>query len=314
MIPITRISAMHIRFIAVFFVLLWLPVAAAAETITVTLIGTGAGPGAGGRGMTETRNQTITLIEAGGLNLVFDAGRGLVAGLAGAGDGVIGRADKVFLTHLHSDHVTGLADLFVNGAALGRAGPLRLWGPAGTEAMAAHLAKAFAWDIKYRTNRRRKGASFDAKDAGLGRIFNEAGVTVTAFEVDHWPPRLDASARTDFPAYGYRVDFAGRSVTLSGDTRFSENVIKFAKGTDLLIHEVSMAAGRGRRSAHHISPEQAGDVFRRAAPKLAVYSHIVFGRQGADALLRRTGYTGPLIVGTDGMRIEVGETVKVVPQ
>ena len=117
---------MHIRFIAVFLVLLLLPFAGAAKTITVTLIGTGAGPGGGGRGMSAMRNQTITLIEAGGLSLVFDAGRGLVAGLAGVGDGVIGRADKVFLTHLHSDHVTGLADLFVNGVALGRAGPLRL--------------------------------------------------------------------------------------------------------------------------------------------------------------------------------------------
>ena len=305
---------MHIRLIAALLLILALPAAAAAETITVTLIGTGAGPGAGGRGMTNTRNQTITLIEAGGLSLVFDAGRGLVAGLVGAGISVIGRADKVFLTHLHSDHVTGLPDLFVNGAALGRTGPLRLWGPPGTEAMAAHLTEAFAWDIKYRTNRRRKGPSFDAKDAGTGRIFEEAGVTVTAFAVDHWPPRLDASARDDFPAYGYCVDFGGRSVTLSGDTRFSENVIKFAKGTDLLIHEVSLTAGRGRRSAHHTSPEQAGDVFRRAAPKLAVYSHIVFGRQGADALVRRTGYDGPLVVGQDGMRITVGESVKVGPQ
>ncbi len=75
-----------------------------------------------------------------------------------------------------------------------------------------------------------------------------------------------------------------------------------------------MTAGKGRRSAHHTSPEQAGEVFRRASPKLAVYSHIVFGRQDADALITRTGYNGPLIVGTDGMRIEVGETVKLVPQ
>ncbi len=122
---------MHIHFIAALLLILSWPAAGNAETITVALIGTGAGPGGGGRGMSAMRNQTITLIEAGGLSLVFDAGRGLVAGLAGAGAGVIGRADKVFLTHLHSDHVTGLADLFVNGVALGRAGPLRLWGRPG---------------------------------------------------------------------------------------------------------------------------------------------------------------------------------------
>jgi len=70
----------------------------------------------------------------------------------------------------------------------------------------------------------------------------------------------------------------------------------------------------GRRSAHHTSPEEAGEVFRRAAPKPAVFSHIVFGRQGEEALIRRTGYNGPLIVGADGMRIVVGETVTVLPQ
>lgn len=55
-------------------------------------------------------------------------------------------------------------------------------------------------------------------------------------------------------------------------------------------------------------------MFRRAAPKPAVFSHIVFGRQGEEALIRRTGYNGPLIVGADGMRIVVGETVTVLPQ
>lgn len=171
--------------------------------------------------------------------------------------------------------------MLLTGSALGRRGALRLWGPPGTEEMAAHLVKAFAWDIKYRTNRRRPPASFTAKDVQAGRVFAEAGVAVTAFAVtafavDHWPPRYDESARDDFPAYGFRVDYGGRSVTMSGDTRFSGNVIRAARGTDLLIHEVSLtagrapAAGKGRRSAHHTSPEQAAAVFRRAQPKLAV--------------------------------------------
>ena len=77
--------------------------------------------------MVGQRNNAITLVAAGGLSLVFDAGRGLEAGLAGAGDGVIGRPDKVFLTRLHSDHVTGLSDLFISGGTLGSSGPLRLW-------------------------------------------------------------------------------------------------------------------------------------------------------------------------------------------
>ncbi|MAF50123.1 MAG: MBL fold metallo-hydrolase [Rhodospirillaceae bacterium] len=325
--PVQRITTMPNRLLAALMLILLIagaPVIGAKGQISVTLLGTGAGPGGGGRGMITKRANAITLIEAGGLVLVFDAGRGLVERLAAADERLIGRADKLFLTHLHSDHLTGLADLLLTGSALGRRGALRLWGPPGTEEMARHLEKAFAWDIKYRSNRRRPAASLEPKDVQAGRIFAEAGVTVTAFAVDHWPPRLDASARSQFPALGFRIEHGGRSVTLSGDTRFSENVIRAAKGTDLLIHEVSMtagrapAAGRGRRSAHHTSPEQAGEGFRRAQPRLAVYSHIVFGRQGAsggeDALIRRTrtAYNGPLAIGRDMMRIEVGDEVRVL--
>ena len=75
-----------------------------------------------------------------------------------------------------------------------------------------------------------------------------------------------------------------------------------------------MTAARGRRSAHHTSPEQAGELFRRAAPKLAVFSHIVFGRRDTAALIWRTRYVGRLVVGEDGMCIEVGEEGKVIPQ
>src|SRR4029453_2170044 len=91
-----------------------------------------------------------------------------------------------------------------------------------------------------------------------------------AFEVDHSPIK---------PAFGYRIDYGGRSVVLSGDTRFSENLIRFAQGVDVLVHEVIAAElQRSRASdperaerviAHHTTPEQAGEVFTRVKPKLA---------------------------------------------
>ena len=80
------------------------------------------------------------------------------------------------------------------------------------------------------------------------------------------------------PAFGYRIDYAGRSVTISGDTRFSENLIKHASGTDLLIHQVAAAREELLKLptfkvilAHHTQPEEAGTVFSRVKPKLAVY-------------------------------------------
>ena len=137
---------------------------------------------------------------------------------------------------------------------------------------------------------------------------------ITPFAVDHAPVE---------PAFGYRIDYRGRSVVLSGDTRFSENLIRRAEGVDLLIHEVAAIATHLRAgmapavaatiTAHHTSPEQAGEVFARAKPKLAVYSHI--GRPSAteqDTIVpTRKTYSGPLELGEDLMVIEIGDTVTV---
>jgi ribonuclease Z len=118
------------------------------------------------------------------------------------------------------------------------------------------------------------------------------------------------------------VDYAGRSVALSGDTRFSENLIEHAKGVDLLIHEAidpsdvrarlsKMAATQAEIDnivAHHITAAEAGVVFARVKPRLAVYAHI----SDADLITpARKSYFGPLEAGEDLMTIEIGESVTV---
>jgi ribonuclease Z len=145
-------------------------------------------------------------------------------------------------------------------------------------------------------------------------VYERHGLKVTAFDVDHRPIK---------PALGYRVDYAGRSVVVSGDTRVSENLIRFADGADLLIHEVILADLARKLEpnkdlierviAHHTTAEQAGEVFARVKPKLAVYSHIAPPSATAAALKRaiRITYKGPLEVGEDLMVIEVGRTIKV---
>ena len=144
-------------------------------------------------------------------------------------------------------------------------------------------------------------------------------MTVTAFAVDH--------GQYIKPSYGYRVDYAGRSVVMSGDTRFDENLIAAARGTDVVIHEV--AAAREEMLAfderiqlildHHTTPEEAGIVFDRVGPKLALYSHLTLlsspdaPEVTLDELIQRTraNYAGRLLVGEDLMRIEIGEAVSV---
>ena len=150
-------------------------------------------------------------------------------------------------------------------------------------------------------------------------IFNEQGLVVTAFAVDH--------GELIKPSYGYRIDYGGRSVVISGDTRFDENLIEMARGTDVLIHEVAAAHPElisfDERIKlildHHTTPEEAGIVFSRATPKLAVYTHFVLlsgpgvPEVTLEELVERTrkNYSGPLQIGEDLMRLEIGETVQI---
>ncbi len=134
------------------------------------------------------------------------------------------------------------------------------------------------------------------------------------------------------PAFGYRVDYQGHSVVLSGDTRVSDNLIKFAKGgSDCWCDEVGMSKqdprlagpldeplpnGRGTRRQlrsiveHHTGPSEAGIIFEKVKPKLAVFSHYTGGVTTAALPLVRQNYSGALAeFGEDGMIIDVGQTI-----
>jgi len=257
------------------------------------------------------------LVEAGEKKLVFDCGRGAAQRIEQLKIPFT-EIDALFLTHLHSDHVVGIPDLWLTGWARGRKVPLQVWGPAGTKAMMSHLAEAFQFDIQVRQEDDKlpeQAVALAAKDIEQGVVYDSAGVKVTAFTVDHGRVK---------PALGFRVDFGGHSVVLSGDTRFSENLIRYSEGVDLLIHEVidpdafrarnpSVSAERFQAIVgHHTTAEQAGTLFSRVKPKLAVYSHIVPPGDASNLVpLTRKTYSGPLEVGEDLMSFEVGEKVVV---
>ena len=286
---------------------------APSDSLRVVLLGTGAGPP-----VNLQQYGTSTLVEAGAQRFLFDCGRGATLRLAQAGV-PIGSITRVFLTHLHSDHMVQLPDLLLTGWAGGRrAVPLAVWGPAGTRAMMDHLQQAFAFDIHMR-----RDVDEHLPAAGItvmshevttdGVVFTEDGVTVTAFLVDHGLVQ---------PAFGYRIEYQGRSVVLSGDTRVSENLVRHAQGADVLVHEViDPEALRNRPDhpsaaivdaiiAHHTTPQQAGEVFRRVAPRLAVYSHA----PNTERILAqtRTAYAGPLEGAEDLLTILIGAHIEVV--
>ena len=306
------ISTIFFRTIAVaLFAAAVVPAAAQVNGIRVTLLGTGCPP------PVMNRFGPSTLVEAGDQKLLFDAGRGALQRLTQ----IKVRwqdVNGVFLTHLHSDHIVGFPDLWLTGWLIvpGRNVPLQVWGPLGTSKMISHLKQAFEYDISIRQVNDRAapdGVVLLVHDISEGVIYNKGGVKVTAFEVDHAPVK---------PAFGYRIDYAGRSVVLSGDTRVSENLIRHSQGVDLLVHEVFVPETLQRAGvppdrankivAYHTTPEEAGLVFARTKPRLAVYSHICLPTATDQDLLppTRKTYGGPLELGEDLMVIEVGEKIE----
>lgn len=293
-----------------------------APDFNVVTLGTGSPP------PTLKRFGPATLVRAGRETLLFDAGRGATQRLMQTGVR-LGSIDAVFITHLHSDHIVGIPDLWLTGwlptAYAQRQSPFRIWGPAGTKGMMDGLEQAYAWDIQARTadqNLPKAGVAIEATEISEGVVYERNGVKVTAFEVDHGPLLK--------PAFGYRIDYDGRSVVISGDTKFSENLIKFASGVDLLIHQVAMAKEELLQTsiivrailAHHTKPEEAGVVFTRSKPKLAVFYHIVlqgtpqFPAPTEDDVVNktRTTYSGPPVVSEDLMSFNVDKTgVSIVP-
>jgi ribonuclease Z len=291
---------------------------ASAQSIYVRLLGT-AGPS-----LNPNQAEAGLLVVAGSEVLLFDCGHGIPNRLAQVNR--IG-VSKLFLTHVHSDHTEGLAELWMNENTWSARGntPLSVFGPpelapdqpSGTADITNQLTTAFATNTHIRRDLVEHlpggGIMFQTTEiANEGVVYQNNGVTVTAFLVDHGVVK---------PAYGYRVDYQGHSVVFSGDTTFTPNLVKNAQGVDVLVHEVLLSPLTATPQndsilSYHSTPEQAAQTFRQAAPKLAVYTHIVDQTGGGAAgLINRTraaGYTGPLEVGQDLTLIEIGDTISVL--
>lgn len=301
-----------------FLLLLSLPLA--AQDFKVTLLGTGDP-------IPRTdRFGPATLVEVAGQELLFDAGRGATQRLVQI-NVALSALDAVFLTHFHHDHLVGLPDIWMTGwipPPFGRRSvPFEVWGPTGTASLLSNLEEAFALNTSIRIPDELlppAGIEMVAHEFNAnGVVYEKDGVSVTAFAVDH--------GELIKPAYGYRIDYDGRAVVISGDTRFDRNLIAAAKGADLIVHEVALASDEllasseqfRRIVAHHTTPEEAGNVFAEVAPKLAVYTHLVMLSTPAipeaplSSLISRTrtNYDGPLVVGEDLMTFVVGDTVTI---
>jgi ribonuclease Z len=217
----------------------------------------------------------------------------------------------VLLTHFHSDHIGDLGELNLQSWAQGRPGPLAVYGGPGVDQVVDGFSQAYRQDQGYRTAHHTakvmppetwpmvahtielEGAATPEKSR-TAVVLNERGLRITAIEVEHAPIT---------PAYAYRFDYKGRSVVITGDTRFHPPLAKAAEGADVLVSEGiarsmvnalergAVTAGRAGTAAimhdiqdYHISPEEAADIANQAHVRLLVFYHLL---PSPDAFLTR---------------------------
>jgi ribonuclease Z len=226
---------------------------------------------------------------------VFDAGTNGSQNLGQMGFPLV-IAEEIFLTHLHSDHLDGLGQMLLGTWVLSpRKSPTKVSGPVGTSQIVDGINMTYQIDSTYRTahhgaaiaNPSSFGAVAREIDVSSGSkiVYDKDGVKITAFKVSHEPVS---------PAFGYRVDYKGRSVAISGDTAYDPNIAVAAKDVDVLFHEAlnmemvktmeSAAKANGVKGLekvlfdiqdYHTSPVDAAKTAKQAGATDLVLYHIV---------------------------------------
>ena len=214
-----------------------------------------------------------------------------------------------FLTHLHSDHSAGLADLILSPWVLERNEPLNLFGPKGLKEMAEKISEAYSVDIDYRINGSQpsnlEGYKTKVREISEGIIFRDKNIIVEAFENNHGDFRN---------SFGFVFTTHDKKIVFSGDTAYSEKVIEKAKGADVLVHEVYSETGFKEKTkdwqvyhkAHHTSAPDVGYIASLSKPKKVVLSHILFWGNTEESIIEevKSNYEGEVIIAEDLMVIE----------
>jgi ribonuclease Z len=270
------------------------------------------------------------LVEAGNAEhdfFFFDLGSGALANFDALGLPVESTT-KVFLSHLHADHIGDIPGLLGSLAKAGRIDPVEIWGggsedPAlGLAAFCEHMGKALAWDAaSLRGVRPTTGFQTVAHEIPHDRpdtIYDRNGVTISSFPAIHG---LSG-------AVGYAIAYAGRKVVFSGDTRPCRHVVEAAAGADLLIHECfqspavfARAAGLPLETAvnltrlAHTIPEQMGKILARTQPRMGALWHLDL-TPGTDVVFDElaVNYQGPVTVTQDLTVFNVTEEAVVARQ
>ncbi|MBL0173558.1 MAG: MBL fold metallo-hydrolase [Gemmatimonadaceae bacterium] len=273
---------------------------------TVVMLGTGTpipDPDRSGPGVAIVVDSTAYL---------FDAGTGIVRRAAAAvRDGVVGlrvpRLGHVFLTHLHSDHTMGLNDVIFTPWIQGRAAPLEVFGPPGTQRLVNGILDGNDEDIRERIasagGPSATGWKANVHEIAEGLVYEDARISVRAFAVPHSAWKY---------AFGYRIKTPDRTIVISGDARANPAIARECNGCDILIHEVYSDSGfrtipAARQPYHaqaHTSATQLGAIATAAKPGLLVLYHQLFFGASDSLLLSevRSKFAGRVVSAKDLQR------------
>lgn len=285
--------------------------------------------GAGSPMPDATRAGPCIGVLAGERAFIFDVGSGGVRNLGSMGF-PIARLQGVYLTHLHSDHIDGLGELLlIAWVGASRSEPLPVAGPVGTAEVVAGFNMAYRIDSTYRIAHHGTEVANPAGIGGIAReltlpagpagrqvVFEDGDLRITAIRVEHAP--VD-------PAFGYRIDYKDRSVSISGDTIYHPGFVAASRDVDLMLHEAldpemvstigAQLARRGQANAatifadildYHATPEDAARAADEAGAGHLLIYHLVPPLPVAlmetvflgDA---KSEFSGPITVGRDGM-------------
>ncbi|UCD75869.1 MAG: MBL fold metallo-hydrolase [Phycisphaerales bacterium] len=274
-----------------------------STTTQLVLLGTGtpnADPDRSGPAFAIVVNGTPYLVDCGPgiVRRAAAAHRNGVEGLA------VAKLDRVFITHLHSDHTIGYPDLILTPAVLGRPGPLEAYGPPGLAKMTDHLLAAYDEDIRRRVDGFEEGNpeayKVNVHEFEPGVIYEDGNVKVIAFPVPHagWEH-----------AFGFRFETPDRIIVISGDTTPCPELVEQARGCDILVHEVYSTAAFADRSPKwqkyhanaHTSSHQLAEIARQVRPGLLVLTHQLLWGTAEEELLAeiREIYDGEVRSGRD---------------
>ncbi len=252
------------------------------EEMGVILLGTGA-PVCG-----IERSKPACVVMAGNKYFMVDCGAGAAQRLAESGIPP-SRISDIFFTHHHSDHNSGFTDLLLSGwiggkQEPGRQTPVQIHGPTNTRQIIGMFMDAMKWDIDLRaehTSNSSDGAQVHYHEKNDGVVYDKDGMKVTAFTVDHGIVK---------PAIGYRFEYRGKVIVISGDTLPTENMIRYAEKADILIHEAYSKTwmARGLKDAppemkktihnvmnYHSSTTEVAKIAEKARVKHLVFTHLM---------------------------------------